>query len=134
VKALLDTSVVIALDKPGEEPPDLSGFDSLQVASLTFSELNLGLHTTRDLATYKARSARLSAITQVLGPGLAYDDACAAAFGRIVEHVATHSGGPKARPLDRMIAATALAHGLALVTRNVAHFQGLAPLVHIEAR
>jgi predicted nucleic acid-binding protein len=131
---LLDTNVLVAIDQPGEPVPDLHDFDDLFVASLSYSELTLGLHTTTDLATYKKRSARLAQLTQTFGPGLPYDDDCVQAYGQIVEHIATLGGDPKARVIDRMIAATAMAHHLTVVTRNAAHFANLAALVPIVVR
>lgn len=51
-------------------------------------------------------------------PVLPFDDACVAAYRRIVEEV----GFSRRKVIDRMIAATALVHQLTLVTLNGADF------------
>ena len=110
------------------------GFDDLRVSSISYSELTMGLHSTTDLATYKRRVARLGQLSDVFGSGIPYDDACAKAYGSLLTVVAERGGDPKAHRFDRMIAATALAHGFVLVTRNIAHFRLLEGQLKIEVR
>jgi tRNA(fMet)-specific endonuclease VapC len=73
------------------------------------------------------RSARpgqtLSQVQTFCGPflSLPFDDRAAAEYARIRAHLA--SLGNVIGPNDLMIAAIALAHGLTLVTHNVAEFR-----------
>lgn len=134
VRALLDTNVIIASGSGPEELPDLDGFTDLFISSVSYSELTMGLHGTTDLAVYKARVARLDAAKEVFGAGLPYDDDCVQAYGKVVARVAERGGEVRAHRLDRMIAATALARGLVLVTRNVAHFRLVDDLIEVVRR
>jgi predicted nucleic acid-binding protein len=79
-------------------------------------------------ARYQDRLQRAEATFEPLP----LDSAVARAYGRI--HAAVASAGHKARgrrPLDLMIAATALALGLPLYTRNDGDFDELAGLVEV---
>lgn len=132
--ALLDTNVFIALGSRGERRPDLSGFADLVVSSLSWSELTMGLHATSNLDEYRERHARLDGAKQLFGAGIAFDDACVQAYDRILARVAQRRGPVRAHHLDRMIAATAIAHGLTIVTREQSGFAGLEGLVDVEVR
>lgn len=132
--ALLDTDVLIASRTAAEGLPDLRGFDDLVVSSVSYSELTMGLHAAAELIVYKQRSARLEALTRTFGPGLPYDDDCVRAYGRLLSVVVDRGGEPKAHRLDRMIAATAIANGFTLVTRNAAHYRLLEGMVDVEVR
>lgn len=135
MRALLDTNVLIALLKPGETRPDLNGFTGLMISSLSFSELHMGVATAgTDSATRAAREDRISRIRATFGAGIPYDDRCALAFQVISEEVLRNGGSPKSNVLDKMIAATALAHGMALVTRNAKDLKHLGQLVQVEVR
>lgn len=134
VTALLDTNVLIARDAPDESAPDLSGFERLVVSSLSWSELSRGLHVTTSLTEFKARLARFNALQAAFGTGLAFDDACVRAFDDLLRQVVERGGNARAHVLDRMIAATALAHGLTLVTRDAKGFTNLEGLVQVEVR
>lgn len=68
------------------------------------------------------RRARVNALRATFGAGLSYDDACVEEFSLLTELVVSNGGGHRAHALDRMIAATARAHGLVLVTRNIKDF------------
>lgn len=132
--ALLDTNILIARDAPGEPPPDLSDFDSLVVSSLSWSELTRGLHVTNSLAVFKARLARFNALRTAFGPGVAFDDACVQAHDDLLRHVTERGSTARAHVLDRMIAATALAHGFVVVTRDRSGFAHLEGLVEVHIR
>jgi predicted nucleic acid-binding protein len=77
----------------------------------------------RDPAAAPLRRARLDAILAAL-PVLAFDDVCADAYRAIVES----SGYSRRKLLDRMIAAQALVHRAALITRNEADFRDIPGL------
>jgi predicted nucleic acid-binding protein len=51
----------------------------------------------------------------------------------ILAHVSDAGGDVKSRRFDRMIAATALAHGLAVLTRNASDLADLAGLVEVAS-
>lgn len=134
VIALLDTNILVARDSPGEPAPDLSGYDALVVSALSWSELTKGLHTTTELAEFKARLARFTALRETFGSGIPFDDACVDAYDRLLRHVVARGGAPRAHVLDRMIAATAAVHGFGVVTRDAAGFANLDGLVPVEVR
>jgi len=134
VKALLDTSILIPFSEAGQEPPDLSDIADALVSTLSFAELAIGVHSATDVAVLRHRSARLAKLRSVFGAGLPFDDRCEESYQRILAHVADNGGDVKARRFDRLIAATALAHGAALVTRNADHVTNLEPLLEIVVR
>lgn len=131
--ALLDTSVLIAVNKPGESRPDLTGFDELFVSSLSFSEMSKGLYTV-DGREREARRDLLEDLMRTFGPGIPFDDDAAIVYGRIVRHAVDRGGSAKKHVLDRMIAAVAVVNRLTLVTRNSADLTGLDNLVTITER
>lgn len=132
--ALLDTNILVARDMPTEAAPDLSGYDGLLVSSLSWSELTRGLHATKSLVEFKARLARFNALRSAFGAGVSFDDACVSAHDRLLRQLTERGASARAHVLDRMIAATALAHGFVVVTRDAAGFAGLEGLVQVDAR
>lgn len=132
--ALLDTNVLLASAKPNEVVPELSDFDNLVVSSLSWSELVRGLHVTTDLAEFKYRSARFDALHSLFGAGLPFDDAVVHAHDELLRHVVGRGGSARAHVLDRMIAATALAHGLPVITRDDTGFRNLEGVVTVIVR
>ena len=63
---------------------------------------------------------------------ISIDSAVARAFGTISHAVKAAGRQPRSRAMDLLIAATALAHGLPLYTRNGDDFEGLQHLVEIR--
>ncbi|WP_299575852.1 PIN domain-containing protein [uncultured Williamsia sp.] len=129
-RALLDTSVLVAMRNPDEAAPDLTRFDELFVSSLSYAEMRMGLATV-DGADRARRQDRLDAVTNLFGAGLVFDDSAALEFGRIARATIEVGRSPRNHVIDRMIAAVAAAHGLVLVTRNPADVSGLETLVDI---
>jgi predicted nucleic acid-binding protein len=122
---LIDTSIVIDLDEidPAELPAEIA------VSAVTMAELSAGPHATSDAAERARRQDRLQRAEAVFDP-LPFDAAAARAYGRVYAAVA--ASGRKARgrrAVDLLIAATALATGLPLYTRNPKDFAGLEDLV-----
>lgn len=78
--------------------------------------------------------ARFDALVETFGAGIPYDDACVRAYGRLLATAVERGGDPKAHRLHRMIAATALAHRLTLVTRDRGDFQMFEDIIEIEVR
>ena len=123
MKALLDTSVLIATDGPA-----LEGELAISAASLV--ELHFGVMVTADSAIRAERLRRLS-ILQRTFDALPIDDDVAASYGRLAAAVAGIGRQPRSRVFDLLIAATAHAHGARLYTRNPADLTGLDELIEI---
>lgn len=122
-QGLLDTSALIALEQLDPEllPRQTS------ISAVTLAELTAGPHATIDAAERARRQERLQRVEATLLP-LPFDAAAARAYGRV--YAATKAAGRKprgARAIDLLIAASAVAHGLALYTRNPADIE------HLEA-
>jgi predicted nucleic acid-binding protein len=132
--ALLDTNILIASRGSGETPPDLAGFEDLRVSSLSLAELVKGLNTAPDIATYRSRSERLAWARTTFGDGIPFDDRCMEAYQRLLAAVTVKGLSARPHMLDRMLAATALAHGMTLVSRDLRVFSDLTDHVRIERR
>jgi predicted nucleic acid-binding protein len=127
-RGLIDTSVVIALDRV--DPSVLPG--ELAIAAITLAELAAGPHSTDDLVERARRQQRLQQ-TEATFDAIPFDAGCARAYARV--YAQTLAGGRKARgrrAVDLLIAATALAEDLALYTANPADFSGLEGLIDLE--
>jgi predicted nucleic acid-binding protein len=124
VKVLLDTHLLIddLLDHPGHE---------VFVSSLSWGELYLGTVTGANPMVRAMREARLARLKNILGPGLPFDDAAAASYATVARLVLDRGRNPRSRAVDLMIAATALAHGAGIITRNPDDFAGLESLVKV---
>lgn len=125
MKALLDTSVVIAADVG-----PLSG--ELAISAATLAELHFGVLVADEQATRAERLRRLS-ILQRQFDALPIDDAVAASYGKLAAAVAAAGRQPRARTMDLLIAATAHAHDARLYTRNAEDFVGVGDLLEIVA-
>jgi len=123
VRFLLDTSVLIAADSPGE----LEG--AISAASL--AELHFGVLVAASDDERARRSQRLGVIEATFDP-LPIDAEVAREWGRLAAAVVSRGGQPRRRALDLAIAATANVHKVPLLTRNSKDFTLIADLV--EAR
>jgi predicted nucleic acid-binding protein len=123
MKALLDTSVLIATDVP-----ELEGELAISAASL--AELHFGVLVTADAAIRAERLRRLSELQQKFD-ALPIDDVVAISYGQLAAAVVSTGRQPRSRVMDLLIAATAHAHGARLYTRNVADLRGIEHLVEI---
>ncbi|PUB22151.1 hypothetical protein C8K30_11319 [Promicromonospora sp. AC04] len=82
----------------------------------------------------KRRAARIQALKKTLGRGLPFDDDCDEMYDELLVRVGQRGGTPKANRFDRMIAATAMAHALVLVTRDVDDFKPFKGMLDVEVR
>jgi toxin FitB len=124
VRALLDTSVLIGADNPG----DLEG--AISAASL--AELHFGVLVAGDDDERARRVLRLGVIESAFEP-LPIDAAVAREWGRLAAAVRTRGGQPRRRALDLAVAATANVHRVPLLTHNAGDFQLITDLVDVRA-
>ena len=126
-RGLIDTSVLIDLERI--ESTDLPV--ELAVSAVTMAELAAGPHATADPVERARRQDRLQRAEATFEP-LPVDAAVARAYGRV--YAAVGAAGRKARgrrAVDLFIAATAVAAGLPLYTRNADDFAGLSEMLEI---
>ncbi len=126
-RGLIDTSVVIDLEQLAADVLPLE----LAVSAVTMAELAAGPHATADPAERARRQDRLQRSEATFEP-LPMDAEVARAYGRI--YAAVTASGRKARgrrAVDLFVAATAVAAGLPLYTRNPDDFVGLSDLLDI---
>ena len=123
---LLDTSVVIDHDVIDPALLPLS----TAIASITLAELAAGPHATGDPVERGRRQDRLQWAAATWEP-LPFDAECARADGRLYATLRASGRSPRTRVADLLIAATALAYGLPLYTRNPDDLQSLRPLVQV---
>jgi predicted nucleic acid-binding protein len=126
-RGIIDTSVVIELERisPDDLPVELA------VSAVTLAELAAGPHASADAGERARRQERLQRAEATFDP-VPIDAAVARAYGRV--YAAVVDAGRKARgrrAFDLLIAATALASGLPLYTRNPADFDHLDDLIEI---
>lgn len=126
-RGLIDTSVVIDLEliDAATLPAELA------VSAITMAELAAGPHATGDSAERARRQDRLQRAEATFEP-LPVDAAVARAYGRV--YAAVGAAGRKARgrrAMDLLVAATAVAAGVPLYTRNPDDFAGLSELLNI---
>jgi predicted nucleic acid-binding protein len=111
---LIDTSVVIDLEAlDAQQLPR-----ALAIAAITLAELAAGPAAASDEAERARRQDRLQRTEATFEP-LPFDVDAARAYGRV--YAAVSAAGRKARGprvIDLLIAATALAEGLPIYTRN----------------
>ena len=126
-RGLLDTSVVIDLDSID---PDLLPVESA-ISALSMAELAAGPHASTDTVERARRQDRLQR-AEVLFDPLPFDADAARAYGLV--YAAVIAAGRKARgprAVDLLIAATAVANGIPLYTRNADDVRFLDGLVEV---
>lgn len=126
-RGLIDTPVVIDLDvlDPDALPRERA------LSAMTFAELAAGPHARGGLAERARRQHRLQRAESTFDP-LPIDGDVASAYGCV--YAAVMATGRKARgrrALDLLIAATALAAGLPLYTRDPADVRELRSLLDV---
>jgi tRNA(fMet)-specific endonuclease VapC len=102
--------------------------ETVGIAAITASELLHGVH--RANAEHRARrEAFVEAVLETY-PTLPFDFRCARVHSRVWADLVTAGADTGAH--DRIIAATALAHGWRLATANVRHFRNVQGLEVVE--
>lgn len=111
-RAIADTSVFIA-QEAGRDLDDLP--NEIAVSVVTAAELELGVLRAKDTDT---RACRLATLAQVRAtyPLVPVDAETASCFARIA--AAELEAGRRIRRHDAWIAATAMRHGVAIVTQD----------------
>jgi predicted nucleic acid-binding protein len=127
-RGLLDTSVVVDLDLLTADvlPREVA------VSAVTMAELAAGPSATLDVAERARRQDRLQRAEAAFDP-LPFDVDCARAYGRVFAAVRSAGRQPRRRFADLLIAATALAQDLPVVTRNADDLAGLESLIEVVA-
>ena len=126
-RGLVDTSVIIDLERidPASLPLEIA------VSAVTLAELAAGPHATQDPVERARRQDRLQRAEATFEP-IPVDATVARAYGRVYAAVAAAGRMGRSRALDLLIAATAVAGGLPLYTRNADDFAGLDELLEVE--
>ncbi|MCU1358323.1 MAG: Cytotoxic translational repressor of toxin-antitoxin stability system, putative toxin of system [Acidimicrobiales bacterium] len=123
-RGVLDTNTVILLGRLA----DASALpDEPVITAVTLAELSVGPLVTTDASVRAARQAHLQQAEADFEP-LAFDAPAARAFGQVAASLRRSGRKPAARAYDAMIAATAIANGLALHTCNPDDFRGIDDL------
>ena len=123
MRAVLDTSVMIAVDIPPLE-------GELAISAAALAELHFGVLVTADPAVRAERLRRLVEFERRF-TALPIDESVAASYGQLAAAVVAARRKPGSRVMDLLIAATAYAHSAKLYTRNAADLAGLEELVEI---
>jgi len=120
MRAVLDTSVLIGADAPGDVEAAIS------VASIT--ELHFGVLLADDEDERARRVQRLAAVEAAFDP-LPISVEVARVWGRFAAAVARRGSNPRRRQIDLAIAATAAVEQVPLLTHNLADFEIIKDLV-----
>jgi len=123
VRVLLDTSILIGAQSPG----DLEG--AISAASL--AELHFGVLVAASEDERARRSQRLGVVEATFDP-LPVDASVAREWGRLAAAVVSRGGQPRRRAVDLVIAATANAHKVPLLTLNTQDFNLISDLVDVR--
>lgn len=126
IKAILDTNLLVSesLSHPGFE---------VAVTSLSWAELGYEVRATSEPAERARRETRIARLRAYLGRGIPFDDDATDAYEAICGLVLANDREVRGRAIDLMIAAIAVAHGAAVITRDADDFSGLDGLVTVIA-
>lgn len=119
-----DSGAVLRAVEAGSLP------DEAAIAAVSLAELAAGPHATDNPDERAKRQDRLQWASSTWDP-LPFDADAARAYGRVFAAVRATGRTSRSRFADLLIAATAVANGLPLYTRNPADFAGLDHLLRI---
>ena len=124
-RGVLDTSTLILLGRL----TDVATLpDEPMITAVTLAELSVGPLVARNDADRIARQSVLQQVEADFDP-IPFDASAARAFGRVAAQLRASGRKTSARAYDVLIAATAVAHGLPVYTRNPDDFAGIDALV-----
>lgn len=126
LRVLLDTSVVI--DPNGADIP--AGAE-VAISTITVAELGMGVIYAPDDAERVRRSVHLQRVRTTFEQ-LPVDVGVAEAYVKAATAIRSGGRNPRARSFDLLIAATALAHDIAVYTRDLDDFLALRYLVDVR--
>jgi hypothetical protein len=126
VRGVLDTSVLIDIELLSADVLP----DEMTIAAVSLAELAAGPHAAADPVERARRQERLQRVEATFHP-LPFDAEAARAYGQVYAAVSALGRNPRRRVVDLLIAATALAVGLPLYTRNPSDFEGLGDLIEV---
>jgi predicted nucleic acid-binding protein len=126
MKAILDTNMLI------DESIVHDDYE-VAVSSLSWAELGYGIRKAVEPVERARREHVLARLRNVLGPGIPFDDAAADAYETVCGLVLASGREVRGRAIDLMIAATAAAHGAAVITANTDDFEGLEDFITVVA-
>jgi len=126
---VLDTSVVISL--PDLTDPALLPEDP-QISIITMAELSAGPKVAKNERVRQARAKQLKETEEAFESPLPFDVNAARAFGGIFASLHGRGAKKRARSMDALIAATAVANEMPLYTCNPRDFAGIANLEVVE--
>src|SRR5690606_34581705 len=104
--------------------------DESAISAVTLAELAAGPHATDDDGERARRQDRLLWAVSTWSP-LPFDADAARAYARVFAAARAAGRSSRSRVADLLIAATAVANGLDLYTRNPDDFSGLEPILTI---
>ncbi|MBV8931412.1 MAG: type II toxin-antitoxin system VapC family toxin [Kutzneria sp.] len=125
-RGLLDTSVVIDLPNPTVA----ALITEAAISAITLAELATGPHATHDPVKRAERQQRLQWAENTFDV-LPFSTEAARHYGHAYALVLAGGRKPRGRLVDLMIAATAVANDLPLLTRNPKDFVGLDSIVQV---
>jgi predicted nucleic acid-binding protein len=123
-RVLLDTSVLIGSDDPG----DLEG----AISAASIAELHFGVLVTEDADERARRAQRLGVVEATFDP-IPVGAAIAREWGRLAAVVVERGGKARRRAIDLAIAATANVEGVPLLTADARDFAIIDDLVQLQA-
>lgn len=108
----------------------LEGLSAFSVPLIPKPQLAAGPHAAADPLERARRQERLQRVEATFHP-LPFGVEAARAYGQVYAAVSALGRNPRRRAVDLMIAATAVAVGLPLYTRNPSDFAGLSDLLEV---
>ena len=127
---VIDTNFFIDIENKRLKLENLDNFSShgdAYIASITASELLMGVHLAKDISIKLRRSAFVESILETI-PLLNFDEKVARTYAEIYAHFLKPRIKSSSNVHDLQIAATALAHGFPILTSNTQDFDKIPGL------